>query len=77
MSAVVEYKGETYRYDEATGTNLGDYIDPRKRFVQGCIRVTHDLLPLTVFFRRDRGTNRARSGIRTRADLAEDPARQS
>lgn len=58
MSAVVEYKGETYRYDEGTGTNLGDYIDPRKRFVQGCIRVTHDLLPLTVFFRPDRGTNR-------------------
>ena len=56
---VVEYKGDTYRYDEATGTDLGDYTDPRKRFVQGCIRVTHDELPLTVFFGADRGTNRA------------------
>jgi hypothetical protein len=59
LSAVVEYKGDTYRYDEATGTDLGDYTDPRKRFVQGCIRVTHDQFPLTVFFRPDRGTNRA------------------
>lgn len=59
LSAVIEYQGNTYRYDEATGNDLGDYIDPRKRFVQGCIRVTHDQLPMTVYFRHDRDSHRA------------------
>ena len=31
----------------------------RNRFVQACIRVTHDRLPLTVYFRRDKGASRA------------------
>ena len=59
VSAVIEHQGNTYRYDETAGTDLGDYVDPQKRFVQGCVRVTHDQLPMTVFFRRDRGSNRA------------------
>jgi hypothetical protein len=59
LAAIVEYKGDTYRYEETNGTDLGDYTDPHKRFVQRCIRATHDQLPLTVFFRPDRGTNRA------------------
>lgn len=59
LGAIIEYKGETYRYDETTGTDLGDYIDPRNRFVQGCIRSNHDRLPLTVLFRRDKTSDRA------------------
>ena len=59
LSAMIEHQGDTYRYDETAGTDLGDYVDPQQRFVQGCVRTTHDQLSLTVFFRRDRGSNRA------------------
>lgn len=59
LTAIIEYQGETYRFAETAGTDLGDYVDPRKRFVQGCVRVTNDQIPLAVYFRRDRGTDRA------------------
>lgn len=56
--AVVEYRGSTFRFDETTGQDLGDYIDPVGQFRQRCLRVEHDRLPLTVFFRPDRDSNR-------------------
>ncbi len=59
LSAILDYQGTSYRYDELSGVDQGDYIDPRNRFVQACIRVTHDRLPLTVYFRRDKGASRA------------------
>jgi hypothetical protein len=59
LTAIIEYEGNTYRYEESTGVDLGDYADPRKRFVQGCRRVINDQLPLTVFFRPDRDSHRA------------------
>jgi hypothetical protein len=59
MTAIIEYQGSTYRYEEPTGVDLGDYIDPQKRFVQSCRRVVNDQLPLTVFFRPDRDSHRA------------------
>lgn len=59
LSVAIDYKGSTYRYSDADGTDLGDYIDPAGRFVQRCIRVMNEQLPLTVFFRADRGAHRA------------------
>jgi hypothetical protein len=59
LSAIIEYQGNTYQFDEASGTSLGDYVDPAKRFVQGCVRATNDQLPLTVYFRPDRDSHRA------------------
>jgi hypothetical protein len=59
LSAGVDYQGTTYRFEESAGRNLGDYADPEKRFVQHCVMTTHDALPLTVFFRRDAGSQRA------------------
>jgi len=67
LSAIIEYQGDTYRYEEMAGASLGDYVDPHKRFIQGCIRTTHDLFPLTVFFRRDRGSNHAEAVFSRRA----------
>lgn len=59
LTAIIAYQGNTYRYEEQAGTDLGDYVDPQKRFVQSCRRTTNDQLPLTVFFRPDRDTHRA------------------
>jgi hypothetical protein len=59
LAAVIEYQGNTYRYEEQEGVDLGDYVDPQNRFVQSCRRTTNERLPLTVFFRPDRGTHRA------------------
>ncbi|HKQ45245.1 MAG TPA: hypothetical protein VJS47_07620 [Rhizomicrobium sp.] len=54
----IELNGQTYRYDSATGTDLGPYVDPQGQFTQDCIRVDHPQLPLSVFIRPDRGTER-------------------
>lgn len=59
LSVAIDYKGSTYRYSDVDGTDLGDYIDPAGRFAQRCIRATNEELPLTIFFRADRGTHRA------------------
>lgn len=59
LTAIIEYGSDTHRYEEAAGTDLGDYVDPLGRFTQSCVRVTHELFLLTVMFRRDRGSNRA------------------
>jgi hypothetical protein len=56
--AVVEYQGNSFRFDETTGRDLGDYVDPAGRFHQRCVLVEHDRLPLRVYFRPDRDSNR-------------------
>jgi hypothetical protein len=58
LSAVIEYDGQVYRYDELNGTDLGPYTDPQNRFVQNSIVTTNEHLPLTVSFRRDRNSDR-------------------
>jgi hypothetical protein len=54
----IDLGGQTYRYDGANGVDLGAYSDPLGQFVQDCYRVDHPQLPLTVFIRPDRGTDR-------------------
>jgi hypothetical protein len=54
----IDLGGQTYRYDSAAGTDLGAYTDPQGQFVQDCVRVNHPQLPLSVFIRPDRGTDR-------------------
>jgi hypothetical protein len=56
--AIVEYQGSSFRFDETTGSDLGDYVDPGNQFRQRCLGVGNDRLPLTVYFRPDRGSNR-------------------
>ena len=59
LTALIEYHGTTFRYDELSGSDLGNYTDPRNRFVQSCVRVNHNELPLIIFFRRDASSGRA------------------
>ena len=59
LSAEIEINGRTYRYQEANARDLGDYIDPQGRFVQTCRMASDSGLPMTVLFRRDRGSDRA------------------
>ena len=54
----IDLGGQTYRYDGTAGTDLGAYTDPQGQFVQDCFRVDHPQLPLSVFIRPDRGSDR-------------------
>ena len=54
----IELEGQTYRYDSTTGVDLGPYTDPQGQFVQDCVRVDHPQLPLSIFIRPDRGSDR-------------------
>ena len=56
LSATVELNGRRYEYREDHGNDLGDFQG--EGFVQRCTRATVPGLPLTVFFRPDRGTDR-------------------
>jgi hypothetical protein len=58
IAVEINLNGQTYRYDGATGTDLGAYSDPQGQFVQDCFRVNHPQLPLSIFIRPDRGTDR-------------------
>jgi hypothetical protein len=58
LAVEVELDGQTYRYDSAAGIDLGAYADPLGQFVQDCVRVDHPQLPLSIFFRPDRGSDR-------------------
>src|SRR5438477_2258437 len=58
MAVDIVLNGQTYHFDGAAGTDLGAYSDPLGQFVQDCIRVNHPQLPLSVFFRPDRGSDR-------------------
>ena len=57
MRAVVTLGGRKYIFGEGDGDDLGDFSGPG--FVQRCVRVTHPEIPLTVFFRPDRDSDRA------------------
>jgi hypothetical protein len=57
MRAVVTLGGKTYAFNEAEGEDLGDFEGPG--FVQRCVRVRRPDIPLTVFFRPDRDSDRA------------------
>jgi hypothetical protein len=52
----VTLDGKRYEFDEAKGRDLGDYKGPG--FVQRCVRVTVPDLPLSVFLRPDRDSER-------------------
>src|SRR5690242_16939638 len=54
----ITLNGQTYHYDGAAGADLGAYSDPLGKFVQDCFRVNHPELPLSIFIRPDRGTDR-------------------
>jgi len=58
IAVEIDLGGQTYRYEGASGTDLGPYSDPLGQFVQDCIRVNHPQLPLSVFIRPDRGSER-------------------
>lgn len=58
IAVEVVLNGQTYRYDGATGIDLGAYSDPQGQFVQDCFRVNHPALPLSIFIRPDRGADR-------------------
>jgi hypothetical protein len=58
ISVEIDLNGQTYRYDGATGIDLGAWSDPQGQFVQDCFRVNHPELPLSIFIRPDRGTDR-------------------
>ena len=58
VAVEIDVGGKTFRYDATAGTDLGAYTDPQGQFVQDCIRVNHPQLPLSVFIRPDRGSNR-------------------
>lgn len=57
MRAVVTLGGKTFTFRETDGEDLGDFEGPG--FVQRCVRVTRPDVPLTVFFRPDRSSDRA------------------
>lgn len=57
MRAIVSIGGKTYTYEEGDGEDLGDFVGPG--FIQRCVRVVRPDLPLTVFFRPDRDSDRA------------------
>lgn len=64
LAAEIVLDGRTIRFEEAAGSDLGDYRDPAGQFVQGCIRATSPDLPgFTVLFRRDRGPGAARAEV--------------
>ena len=54
LTAVITYSGNTYSYNEASGTSLGNYADPQGRFTMTNTMATNAGLPnFTVFFRRN------------------------
>jgi hypothetical protein len=54
----IHHGGQSFRYEEAAGIDLGDYVDPQGRFVQGCVRTVRNDFPVTVMFRPDRRGDR-------------------
>lgn len=59
LRALVTLAGATYEFKEETGQDLGDFVSTIGNFTQRCIRSEVANVPLTVFFRPDRGSERA------------------
>ncbi len=58
LKLIIECGGQKYLFDQRSGKELGDYVDPLDRFVQRCIVVRRPEIPFTVFFRPDRDGTR-------------------
>jgi hypothetical protein len=58
LRTVVTFGGQSFTYAASAGQDLGDFRSDIGRFVQGCIRVVRDDLPLIVYFRPDRDSDR-------------------
>ncbi len=58
LSVKVRLEGETFVFTMDTAENLGAFTSPAG-FTQECYRATNDRLPLTVYFRPDRGQERS------------------
>lgn len=58
LKAVVTIAGRAYEFHEEAGQDLGDYTPPSQTFVQRCVRAEAADVPLTVFFRPDRNSER-------------------
>ena len=59
LKAVVTINGTAYEYRQENGIDLGDFVSNIGNFTQRCIRVDNANIPLTVFFRPDRTSDRA------------------
>src|SRR5690349_7386275 len=54
MTVVINLAGVAYKFDRASGTDQGNYVDPEGRFIVGCILATDPQLPaFRVYFRSD------------------------
>lgn len=58
LRAVVTLGGKVYEYLESEGRDLGDFVAVIGNFTQRCVQCEVSGLPLTVFFRPDRGSDR-------------------
>lgn len=59
LSAVVTIAGKTFAFSQEAGQDLGDYIAVTGKFIQRCIRCEVANIPLSVYFRPDRNSERA------------------
>ena len=59
LSVVVQINGQNFGYRQIDGTDLGDFVSTIGGFTQRCIRTNVAGSPLSVFFRPDRGSDRA------------------
>ncbi len=58
LRAVINLAGKSYEFREENGQNLGDFVSGIGGFTQRCIRSEIPNLPLTVYFRPDRTSDR-------------------
>lgn len=58
LRAVITISGQTHEFRQENGQDLGDFVSTIGGFTQRCIRCEKSDLPLTVFFRPDRDSER-------------------
>ncbi len=58
LRAVINLAGKSYEFREENGQNLGDFVSGIGGLTQRCIRSEIPNLPLTVYFRPDRTSDR-------------------
>ena len=74
LRATLNVNGRAFVFAAAQGENLGDFTSEIGGFTQSCIRTTHPELPMTVFFRPDRGSDRVEVVFELGKPLARAPA---